>query len=333
MPSLPVIFLAAAAAVAVAMPAQAQDQAVLDSPAGQLNGVIVWGKYSLTELSRVFPGQPATVNMGSVQPGFMIANEVVAFTAGRAPGFKKVENGWTGSPGALAVNFSPLVNLRVKVWVICADPDCLPLTAAASAGFVTKLMAANSLFAAQTAGISLNLTDPNLIVDLTANEDKKAKYKDFSSGEDQCGDFKDLVNGALDKNAINLYIVRSVENEYRRGQTCWLPNAAVLGHLFDGGLLAHEIGHHHWLQHSEYFAEMDAAGLKNIMHSLSNQRAYLSEGEVYRMHFEKLSVLNRVNAFYSNPPARRPEARFCPTLHPGLLKPCPTIGTRLWVDP
>jgi hypothetical protein len=229
-----------------------------------------------------------------------------------------------------------VVNLRVKVWVICADPACLPLTTASRTSIMAKLAGANLLFLDQTAGIQLDLTDPTLISDQTSNP-AKTKYRDFDSAS-QCSQALDLVNGILDKNAMNLYIVRSVDAQFGRGQTCWLPNVAALGYLLDSGLIAHEIGHNHWLQHSEFFPEMDPWGTKNIMNSLSNQRTYLSEGEVYRMHFERSSVLNRVSLHYSNPPVQRPEARSCPVLNTsntevGGLKPCPALGVRLWDDP
>ena len=67
------------------------------------------------------------------------------------------------------------------------------------------------------------------------------------------------------------------------------------------------------------------------MNSLSNQREYLSEGEVFRMHFLKLSVLNRKATDYSTPLIQRPEARNCDP--DSSLKPCAPIGTRLWDDP
>ncbi len=325
-------------AAATAIPARGQDQVLLDSPSGQLNGAIVWGKFGLTDHSKEFADQPAAVNVGHVEAGLLIANEVVAFTADRAPAYKAVAGGWTAQPGAVTVNFSPLVNLPVKVWVLCADPNCGPLPATASSEIVTKLAAANALFAAQSAGISLDLTGPNLITDLTANQAKKTAYQDFSTTQ-QCSAFPDLVTGNLDRHAMNLYVVRSVDNEFSRGDTCWLPNVMVLGHLFNGGLVAHEVGHNHWLEHAEFFPELATLGLKNIMHGLSSQRAYFSEGEVYRMHFEKQSVLNRASRVYSDPPVRRPEARSCPKpdklgiLKDNPLKPCPSLGTRLWVDP
>ena len=332
------ILLVTVIAAVAAIPARGQDQVLLDSPAGQLNGAIVWGKFSLMDHSKEFANAPAAVNIGPVEAGLLIANEVVAFTADRAPAYKAVEGGWTGQPGSLTVGFSPLILLPVKVWVLCADPNCGPLPPAAGSEIVTKLAVANTLFVAQNAGIAFDLTGPNLITDLTGNQAKKAAYQDFSTTQ-QCGAFPDLVTGNLDRHAINLYVVRSVDNEFSRGDTCWLPNVVVLGHLFNGGLVAHEVGHNHWLEHAEFFPELSPLGLKNIMHGLSSQRAYFSEGEVYRMHFEKQSVLNRVSAIYSDPPVRRPEARSCPKpdqhgfLKENYLKPCPSLGTRLWVDP
>jgi hypothetical protein len=329
---VPVSYLLIMLAAVLSLPAQAQDQAILDSPAGQQNGLIVWGKYGLNDCSRPFSNQPATVDIGDVKASdllFCKTSEVVAFTAGKAPAYSQAA--FTSAADTVNLNYQPMVDLRVKVWVLCADANCSvsPITDDTRTDIVTKLAAAKLLFLDQGAGIQLNLNDPNLISDQTANAAKN-KYHDFGS---QCDKFLDLVSGILDKDALNLYIVRSVENQFGRGQTCWLPNVAALGYLFDGGLIAHEMGHDHWLQHAELFQELAALGTKNIMHSLSTERTYLSEGEVFRMHFERNSVLNRVNAKYSNPPVRRPEARSCndgSAIKPS--KPCPSLGLRLWTD-
>jgi hypothetical protein len=321
MSNLPILF------AAVLLPAFAQDTAVLNS---QPNGLIVWGKYGLSDCRREFKNQPTTAPIGTVGPKDLIlckAGEVVAFTAGKAPAWTAAT--FTSGSDIVNLAYPPEVPLKVKVWVLCADAACGagPLSSAAKTNIMAKLAVANLLFHNQNAGIRLDLSDPNLISDQLSNTAKKTLYEDFTD----CNQFPGLVNGIIDKGSINLYLVRSVNGGFGRGQTCWLPNVAALGCGLDAGLIAHEIGHDHYLQHSEYFTELDDKGLKNIMNSLSNQREYLSEGEVFRMHFLKLSVLNRKATDYSTPLIQRPEARNCDP--DSSLKPCAPIGTRLWDDP
>jgi hypothetical protein len=314
-----VLLLAAAAVL------PGQDQVVLQNDSQQPNGLIVWGQFSSGELSKEFTDQPATADVGSVDLALLKANELVAFTSDRAPAYKAFL--WTAGADTAQASYPNVVNLRVRVWVLCYDAACSngPLPQAVRDDITTRLAGANTLFAAQSAGIRFDLTDSNVISDQTGNTAKKNKYKDFSG----CG-LSGLVKDLLDKQAMNFYLVRSVDNEFSRGNTCWRANIAVLGHLAGAGLIAHETGHNHWLQHAEYFSELSALGTKNIMHSLSTERTYLSEGEIYRMHFETQSVLNRKTGS-SEPPVSRTEARSCAASKE--LKPCPSIGTRLWPDP
>jgi hypothetical protein len=315
-----VLLLAAAAVL------PGQDQVMLQNDSGQSNGLIVWGQFSSGELSKEFANQPATADVGNVDLALLKANELVAFTADRAPAYKAFP--WSPGPDQAQASYPNVVNLRVKVWVLCFDAACSdgPLPDTVRDDLLVKLASANALFTAQTAGVRFNLNDPSQIIsDQTGNTTKKNQYKDFTG----CG-LSGLVKNLLDKQAMNFYLVRSVDNEFSRGNTCWRANIAVLGHLAGPGLIAHETGHNHWLQHAEYFPELSALGTKNIMHSLSTERTYLSEGEVYRMHFETQSVLNRTTGS-STPPAPRLEKRACSASN--ALKPCPGIGTRLWPDP
>src|ERR1051326_2935368 len=130
-------------------PIGAQDQVILNSPAGQPNGLIVWGKFSDTQFSQIFKNQISPVGIGAVGACILIpckANEVVAFTGSRAPAYTKVFPAWPDPPHTETLSYPPVVNLRVKVWVICADPACLPLTTASRTSIMAKLAGANLLF-------------------------------------------------------------------------------------------------------------------------------------------------------------------------------------------
>src|SRR6185369_1736977 len=116
MSNLPILF------AAVLLPAFAQDTAVLNS---QPNGLIVWGKYGLSDCRREFKNQPTTAPIGTVGPKDLIlckAGEVVAFTAGKAPAWTAAT--FTSGSDIVNLAYPPEVPLKVKVWVLCADAAC-----------------------------------------------------------------------------------------------------------------------------------------------------------------------------------------------------------------
>jgi len=309
---------------ALAVTVFAQDQVVLSNISGDANHLFVWGLFSDLSKHKKFLNETAsTVAIGDVK--LAIVNEVVSLTQGRRPAYKK--HLWSLGADTVAMNFPDVLNLKTRVWVLCPDDPCGSLLPGFSDGLLEKLTAANTLFAEQNAGIRLDLAAAGLISDQTGNAAKKAAYADFVSG---CGG---ISSGMKDKDALNLYIVRSVDGQPNRGKTCAsYPNVAVVGYLGGGGLIAHEIGHNLGLWHSAFHTELDGMGLRNLMHSDSSTRCCLSEGEVFRIHFLKKSFLNNNGSVNnSNPPAKRNEARSC---HPtDLTKPCLKIDERIWTEP
>lgn len=133
------------------------------------------------------------------------------------------------------------------------------------------------------------------------------------------------MDGMVDDEAMNLYFVRTVHTQEKRGETERLiKHVAVFGMGVDAGLVAHEIGHNHALSHSEQ-SDMQY-GEKNIMHSLSKTREYFSEGEVFRMHFDDYSMRNWC-------PLKGSPGKWCSPKRSGALScggaTCPSIGIRL----
>jgi hypothetical protein len=86
-------------------------------------------------------------------------------------------------------------------------------------------------------------------------------------------------------------------------------------------LLAHEIGHAFGLGHVD---GLPAFGTTNVMHSASNVRRYLTEGQVFRSHVDPFTALSRVYGIVS------PETRSCPGQTSGAS--CLPLELRLWAD-
>jgi hypothetical protein len=314
--------------IGLAQAAMGQDQVVFSNPSGNPNQLYVWGLFSDGSKHKKFLNEPGgTVTIENVKP--LVVNEIVSLTLGMRPAYKK--HLWSHGGDKVTLEYPGILSLKTRVWVLCADDPCgthASLPGAFQDALVGKLAYANTLFANQNAGLQLHLADAGLIQNATTNTAKKTPSNmDFTSA---CGG---LSSNMKDEDALNLYVVRSVDGQPNRGRTCpGFPNVAVVGYLGGGGLMAHELGHNFALDHSVNYPELSSMGLGNIMHQNSSTRCCLSEGEVFRIHFMTKSFLNN-NARNdgSNPPARRNEARSC---HPtDLAKPCLGIGERIWMDP
>jgi hypothetical protein len=87
--------------------------------------------------------------------------------------------------------------------------------------------------------------------------------------------------------------------------------------------MAHELGHAFALEHiDDLVADFDVT---NVMHSASNVRQYLTEGQIFRAHLRPGSALNSV---YGARPAL--PVRNCDRDTP--LVDCPAIRKRIFVD-
>jgi hypothetical protein len=86
-------------------------------------------------------------------------------------------------------------------------------------------------------------------------------------------------------------------------------------------LLSHEIGHSFSLGHGDNDPLFDQS---NVMHSASTRRQFLTEGQLFRSHYNSTSALRSVYGARTGPP------RDCPD---GIASPsCPRLARRLWAD-
>jgi hypothetical protein len=150
------------------------------------------------------------------------------------------------------------------------------------------------------------------------------------------------------QNQINVYYVDIVESEvaYGGSGTAYgahcpeYQNVIAMGSMTDGNLLAHEIGHALSLDDIDCLSNSfpPSACTSNhvhfdtteIMHSASNQRRYLTEGEVFRAVFSPASWINDVTYGLR---ASSLTTRNCNALDDSTNDPiCPAIQKRIWDD-
>ena len=123
---------------------------------------------------------------------------------------------------------------------------------------------------------------------------------------------------------INIYLVNLVDGSTSRGNACgvgggFLAIAAGAG----AELLAHELGHEFGLEHiDDLAADFDQT---NVMHSSSNTRQYLTEGQTYRAHLRSNSAINAVYGL-------RPGLVMRNCDRDTLTLQCPANKKRVWPD-
>lgn len=127
--------------------------------------------------------------------------------------------------------------------------------------------------------------------------------------------------------AVNVYYVDTVDGRLNRGERCAiLTGFAVISAEAGPALLMHELGHNLGLEHIDFLSsDFDPS---NVMHSASDVREFLSEGQTFRMALDPESAINNI---YASRPGLL--TRGCPTLlYSGQEEDCPVIGCRLWAD-
>ena len=264
---------------------------------------------------------PAASYQGYTMPGDRVdvgtrsgSGEVVAFGVDRPPTVRPANWAATVADQVVIVPFAPLAEIPVTIWVVAGPYATTQQTA------LTFWQTAQLYFTAERLGVRMSALE---IVDATANPNAAAW------GAFTCGNAN--ANVAALQSAIgarpgriNVYLVGLVDGSTSRGNVCTVGGGfAAIAAGAGAELLAHELGHDLALEHvDDLTAAFDAT---NVMHSASNVRRYLTEGQTFRAHLRSNSALNSVYGLRSGLPVRD-----CDRDTPALG--CPAIAKRLWAD-
>jgi hypothetical protein len=267
---------------------------------GRLNDVAV--------NDRVFVTSNDVIEPGELKPG--PHDEVVAFQQGRRVVVNTAP--WLDGQDDRTIMFREEIPLRVQFWLLAAPASDRRAQVAAAAD------ALRAIWGRERMGLSVGEVQ---ITDRTA-EAAGQPFLDFT-----CAAAATMVRqiGHTD-GWLNFYYVDRVDFgsgfSSGNGVTCSIDVIAMGGNA-SPALSAHEAGHTFTLAHIDDLPGFDQT---NVMHSASDVRNYLTEGQIFRTHLEPLSFINRY--------ALRPGevTRQCPALIVDPTDACPAIQKRIWAD-
>lgn len=242
------------------------------------------------------------------------SGEAIAFGTDRPPTVRAAA--WDTATGdqVLVVPFTPLFEIPVTIWVLAGPYASTQQTA------FNLWQAAESIFTGERLGVRMSTLE---VVDATVSP-AAAAWQAFTCGSANAN--VAALQAAVGARAgrINVYLVAVVDGSTSRGNACIVGGGFVAIAAGAGSeLLAHEIGHDFALEHVDGLTtDFDAT---NVMHSASNVRQFLTEGQTLRAHLRPGSALNGVYGLRSGLPVRD-----CDRDTPALG--CPPIARRIWAD-
>jgi hypothetical protein len=282
------------------------DAVQINNGSGQENGILADGQFqSGANNDHTFTSTQTKIGIGKVDAS---AGEVTAFTNLRPVAITTPVN-WTSSDETATVNFSNPIQIPVKVWIV-KGPFATQRTRA-----INTCITTSGIWNSERMGVDFN---PFEVADATGNA-KAANYTAFDCSK-QAGIEADIGKAA---GRINIYWVDTVDGGTGRGQACNIGSDFVaIGSANGLELLSHELGHDFALQHVDGQATFDQT---NIMHSASNSRQFITEGQLFRAHLRTDSALNFV---YNARPGQT--TRNC--AHGQADNQCPALNKRIWAD-
>ena len=282
------------------------DQVKFSNTSTSETGFLVDGQFASGATDdRTFTSAAAQVGIGDVGTS---AGEVVAFTNFR-PAAIQTGVAWTSGNDTVSVPFANLIQVPVKVWIV-KGPFSTQRTRA-----INTCITTSGIWNSERMGVDFN---PFEVVDATGNA-KAADYFAFDCSK------KTAMEADIGKTAgrINIYWVDTVDGGTGRGNACAIGSDFVaMGSATGLELLSHELGHDFALQHVDGQASFDQT---NIMHSASNTRQFITEGQLFRTHLRTDSALNSVYNARPGLPTRN-----CG--HGQADSQCPALVKRIWAD-
>ncbi len=242
------------------------------------------------------------------------AGEAITFSRDRPPALQSTLWATAFGDQTVAVPFANVFDTAVTIWVVAGPFATTQQTA------LTLWQTAQQIFSDERLGVHLS---PLEIVDATANA-KAATYAAFTCGVGNAGVTSIAADIGTRAGRINVYLVSLVDGSTSRGNACAIGGGFVAIASGSGAeLLSHELGHDFGLEHIDDLTSDFSP--TNVMHSASNSRMYLTEGQTFRAHLRPNSAINQVFGL-------RPGLVIRNCDRDTLTVDCPMTRKRLWAD-
>ena len=237
---------------------------------------------------------------------------IAAFARGKSMGITGNVN-WTDSSESVQIRLRDEIPISLVVWVLYGDSATMRFAA------LEAIQKTNQIWNTERMGIRIDSMDyryrasrgiPDTLLSIP------------QSDWDRIRALKSLVGYEYGK--INVYYIANVSESPIRGAGKSGDSALILlGSLSSPTLLAHELGHTFRLVHTNHLPQFDAM---NVMHSASDARLYLTEGQIYRVHVDARSALNAVYH------AGLPSSVHIQLPETAAHGACPELSARIWPD-
>ncbi len=277
-------------------------------------GILVDGKVKKNSDSNdddyIFSGGTTTVTNYDLGAN----NEIIAFTEDR-PVQLITTIPWTSDRDTVTVDFDDVNVIDLTIWVVFAPNGDF---AAQEAKIMNDVLTTANYFKAERLGVTFGNVN---IIDATADPDAPTYYP-FTCAL-RTGIQNDIGQVA---GQINIYYTETVDGGTGRGQACQIgSDFAAMASNTGNELLSHELGHDFYLFHINSLTQ--DFNQTNIMHSASNTREWLTEGQTFRATFQSSSALNFLYNVRPGIPFRS-----CSSTGTTRTDQCPEIQRRLWSD-
>lgn len=278
-------------------------------------GVLVDGGPGINDLGRVGSGvgqvefSVSAMDL-AVAPG---RNEAISFGYDRAP--TRSDMPWTSDVDDFSMSLGNELAIPITVWIV-QGPFIDQRDHAYDACATTA-----SIWDTERMGVRFNDFQ---VIDATSDPDINDAILNSVGGDNRnWDDFSDdigFINGR-----INVYWINTVNGSTTTGWSDF-GSRIVMGADTGDELLVHEIGHALSLRHPANCAGPTTNfNFTNIMWSCSSSREYVSEGQVFRAHFNSDSSINNLYG------ARSGQATVSCNTATNTAE-CPALRRRLWTD-
>lgn len=282
------------------------DQAVPGQEVGVLfDGANTQGPFNDRSVLVTANTTTATAFLPNIRaPAF--GNSLVAFSRSRQP--RLVSAPWTANADTVFVPLQNNIRFSVTFWILAGAFATQQINAAAA------VLAVNNAYTTEKAGVRIAFATVN---NATTDPDAAALMNGGSPQQFQAGI-------GFNPGEINVYVISNANGSPNGGLNFGGTPVILLGQnaLLFPQLLEHEIGHAFVLWHAD---SVPGFNFQNVMMSTVSAH-FLTEGQVFRMHFHPSSQLNVLNL--------RPGQPTIVCVEPGepATNDCPAYSRRLWQD-